>query len=104
MFEYMHPIIGKEILFVKENNKYTCNVCVAASEYCRIGIGVVAGCFIGSESIFVVDDCCLSRFGENGLTTWGGGEITRGISTGIEGKTGRAGNIFVRWVTYKIYY
>jgi hypothetical protein len=84
----------------------TCNVCVAASEYCRIGTGVVTGCFISSSSVFVVDDCCLSRFGDDGLTTGGGrgggGGTVAGISIGIEGKSERAGDILVRFVICKI--
>ena len=56
---------------------------------------------------FVVDDCCLSRSGDDGLTTVGtgggsaGGGITVGISIGIEGKNEGAGDILIRFVTYK---
>src|SRR5689334_9633221 len=110
MFEYKHPVIRKEIFFIsKKIIKYTCNVCVATSEYCRIGSGVaMTGCLIGSGSVFVVDDCCLSRSGDDGLITEGagggsdGGGITVGISTGIEGKNEGAGDILIRFVTCKM--
>jgi hypothetical protein len=74
-----------------------------------MGIGLaVAGCLVCSGSIYVVDDCCLSRLGDDGLTTGGaggrGGGITVGISTGNEGKSERAGDILVRFVTCKMNY
>ncbi len=68
---------------------------------------------IYSGSVFVVDDCCLSRLGDDGLTTGGGGGgdggiggggSIVGISIGIEGKNERAGDILVRFVTCKMTY
>ncbi len=53
---------------------------------------------IGSCSVFVADDCCLSRFGDDGLTTGGGGGgggSTVGISIGMEGNSGRTEDTFV---------
>jgi len=106
MFEYRHPIIRKEnFVYSEENYKQTCNVCVATSEYCRIGSGVVTCCLIDSGSVFVADDCCVSRFGDDDLTTGGGGGSggsTVGISIGIEGKNERAGDTFIRFVICKI--
>ncbi len=60
---------------------------------------------IGSCSVFVADDCCLSRFGDDGLTTGGGGGgggSTVGISIGMEGNSGRTEDTFVWCVTCKI--
>jgi hypothetical protein len=67
---------------LKKKSKYTCKVCVDASEYCRIDTGVMI------DSVFVADDCCRSLFGDGGNVTGGG------ISMGIEGKRERAGDRF----------
>lgn len=95
------------MLWMKILNKHTCNVCVAASEYCRIRTGVTTGCFICSVSMWAVDDCCLSRLGD-GILIRGGddgdeGRIV-GISIGIEGTAERTGDIFVWFVIYSTNY
>lgn len=58
-----------------------------------------------SGSVFVADDCCVSFLGDIGLTVEGGGgrgggggdgrETTWGISIGMNGKNGCAGDILV---------
>lgn len=66
---------------------------------------VLIGGLICSGSVFVVDDCCLSRFGDDTLLIeigGGGGGVGGsivGISTGTVGKNGRADDIAVRFAT-----
>lgn len=54
-----------------------------------------------SGSVFVADDCCVSFLGDIGWTVEGGGgggegrETTWGISIGMNGKNGCAGDILV---------
>ena len=67
---------------------------------------VVVGGLICSGSVFVVDDCCLSRLGDDGLIIGAGGGgggdraggSTVGISTGNVGKTERVEELPVRFV------
>ncbi len=56
---------------------------------------------ICSDSVFVIDDCCLSRIGDDTWTTGGGGS-TVGIWMGIEGISARTGDAWVRFVTCNI--
>ena len=56
-----------------------------------------------SVSIFVVDDCCLSRLGDRDLPFGGddaGGRKT-GISVGFDGRNERGGDTFVRLINCK---
>lgn len=109
MFEYKHPWnVQHQNDFDSNEKLITCNVCVATSEYCRVGTGVVlTGCLGGSGSVLVaVEDCCLSLFGDNCLAFeggGGGGGTMVGISIGIVGKSERAGEISVRLAIYLKY-